>query len=226
MKQISGDADFLNAQSINQRANELTKLPMQHFLFIVLFLLTTSSFAQSAFELRYPHMSDYFNEMVLYNPAYAGDRSQPWIAASGRTVKRPNEVNPVSGNFFVHGLVESINSGIGLAFQYHRFDDYYTAANSTGQNLGQFPTNKELWKIGLLNNYALNTDFLDARLGVNVGLLHFQSDQVPISTQQSPVALNETYFKFNFDLGVLFVIGDFDLGLALNHVKPTQISVF
>jgi len=177
---------------------------------------------------RVIYSNDYYFALPMYNPAAAGDANQPSIGVSGSFGKVPPDSKPLNTNFFVHGAIPSLKSGIGLTMQYHKFDDTYLVGAGASQQT--FPTNKRLLNLGLIYSYMFEVgEISKLKIGLGASLLHFKTDQ--IQTFQGPssqpvLAANERFFKPSFDIGLSATILDFYAGLAVKYFNQPSFKFY
>jgi hypothetical protein len=200
-------------------------------MFLLLFGAFTQIMAQQQFGNlfnRVIYANDYYFALPMYNPAFAGDPNQPAIGLSGSFGKAPQDIKPMTANIFAHGAIPSLNSGIGLVMQYHKFDDTYIVGAGASQQT--FPTNKRLLNLGLIYSYKFEVgDISVLKLGLGASLLHFKSDQIQPSqgpSSQPIQAVNERTFKPSFDIGLSANILDFYAGLAIKYFNQPRFKFF
>lgn len=207
-------------------------------LLITLLSILHASFATQAqssiFGERLPYMAQYYFNQLLYNPAYAGESSQPSIGISGRMgEERGNSnflVKPRTAQLFMQGEIkelaqlEQLNMGLGMVAQYHKYDDRFQRGTEV------FSSNNRLLKIGVVNSYRTSIqDIIDVRIGFQVGLLHYQSDELPNTGSINPPVtqiLNERFFKPVIDIGFLFMLDNLRVGMAINSANEPEFDFF
>ncbi|MBL7784510.1 MAG: type IX secretion system membrane protein PorP/SprF [Chitinophagales bacterium] len=171
---------------------------------------------------RQPFVADYFQQQILYNPAFTGDSEQPTLGLSGR-IERRNAQEPYGLNAFFQGTLTQYNIGIGLTAQYHDFDDTYTYTTNS------YPTNKRLLKVGLASSFQIPMgDFTGLKAGLNIGIIHYKSDEayIPWSSTQPTVIYNERFLKPNIDIGLLLSIAKLKVGLSFNQLNEPKFQFY
>lgn len=195
----------------------------QYFLpaiILILFLLLATNaqiFAQD--RARYPFFADYFQQQIFYTPAFTGIADQPTLTTVGRFENRFDQQNPFSVAGAVQGLIRGLGMGIGVTAQYHKFDDSFTYGSL------RLPTNKKLLRLMVASSYPIKIgDFEGFRMGLNIGALHYRSDEAyPQGINPQPSQLyNERFFKLDMDLGLGIVLDRFRLGVSLQHLSEPK----
>lgn len=190
-------------------------------LAILLLLPNFSANAQTTFvQDRVDYMSEYYNNMLMYNPAYTGDLSQANVGFSNRLGKETADVKPLTFNFFAHTRSFNLNSGFGIKAHYHKFDDKFINQANAGER-----TEKRILEIGGLYNYELPLfDRASVNIATNVSALHYQTRSRNFSnpTGTTTQVQNERFFKMNIDLGVLFKLEEFRFGMSVVNSNEPQ----
>ncbi len=179
-------------------------------VFIVLF--EENMYAQTT-GLRIDYFTDHHLNPIFYNPAFAGEENHPMIGLSGRRMKN-GVSDPSSFQGFIQGQIEAINSGVGFMVNYHSFGDIYK---------------RRQMKVGLLYSYTIHAGEQGRfKLGLNTSLLHYNSDFVPNSNSGSVdvVKTNENFFKFNLDGSVLYLNGNFYMGVTVFHTNEPSFEFY
>ncbi len=161
------------------------------------------------------HISQYYFSQVVYNPAYTGDYSQPMLALSSNLGKQ-REMRPSSFNLIAHTFIENANSGVGLTTTYQTYDNDYA---------------ERLLKLGFLFAYEFEIGTSGGlRVGFNTGVLHYNSRRPsnwnnPFNPNPTPIiSINERFFKYNMDFGVLFRFSGFRAGVGLTHSNEPRFT--
>lgn len=178
---------------------------------------------------RVTYMAEYYYQSALYNPAFAGDPSQPNVLFSGRIDQQKSfsgdAMRPHTLNAMLQTHAERFKSGVGFAISYHNYDEtYYSALYNA-----YYPSKKRQLKIGLLHNYRIEfSEGISLRVGAQAALFHFRAIDPAVyinpGNPQSVVPLNERTFKFNLDLGALFRLDKYYLGIAVLHANQQQFQ--
>ncbi|HRI29693.1 MAG TPA: PorP/SprF family type IX secretion system membrane protein [Chitinophagales bacterium] len=171
---------------------------------------------------RIIYPNDYYFALPMYNPAFTGDASQPSISASYRNTQSNLDVNPYTLNFFAQGAVPSLKSGIGINFQYHKFDDTYV-----NQAQERLPTNKRQMNIGLMYSYMFEVGEISVlRIGLGASLLHYRNTPFVFQgpSPQPIVPVNERFFKPSFDIGLSANVKDFYGGIAVKYFNEPRFK--
>lgn len=190
-------------------------------LAILLLFSSISVVAQTSLAReRVTYMSEYYNNMPMYNAGYTGDLSQPNVGFSNRFGRESISIKPLTFNFFAHTKSANLNSGFGIKAQYHHFDDKFTI----GANIGE-KTNKRIIEIGGLYSYEMPLfDIASICLGTNISALHYQtrSQNFANPTGTTSQVQNERFFKMNIDLGILLKLQDFRFGMSVVNSNEPQ----
>jgi len=183
-----------------------------YFFAFLFFLLAGSQLNAQTTGLRIPYFTDYHLNPIYYNPAFTGEEGQAKMGLSGRSIKS-GASEPVSFQGFIQGQVEAIESGLGLMVNYHSFGDEFK---------------RRQLKIGLLYSYTIQAgDKGRFKLGLNSSLLHYNSNFVPSgSGSVDVIKSNESFFKFNMDGSILFLSGDFYMGVTMFHVNEPRFEFY
>lgn len=177
---------------------------------LIVGLLIWSLMGNAQTGTQVPLMAEYYWNQLLYNPAFAGEQSQPSIGLSGRFNKVNGDQQPAI-NAFAHTELEAINSGVGFVNQYHDLGGMCTA---------------NLWQMGLVHNFKFPLGEVGhARIGANYSLLHYKNERSPTNLCQEQTT-NEAFFKFNMDLGVVFSIQKFYGGFGIKHINEPNFNFF
>lgn len=190
------------------------------YYFPVLFIslvINTQLLAQD--RARYPFFADYFQQQILYSPAFTGMPDQPLFMLAGRFENRFDEQKPLSLAGSVQGLIRDLRMGVGITAQYHKFDDTFTFGSQ------RIATNKKLLKLMVASSYPIRIgDFEGFRMGLNIGVLHYKSDEAyPQGINPQPSQLyNERFFKLDMDLGLGLQLERFRLGISLQHLSEPK----
>ena len=184
-------------------------------------LLSLSAAAQTTtVQDRVVYMSEYYNNMLMYNPAYTGDLSQANVGFSNRFGKETADIKPLTFNFFAHTKSADINSGFGIKAHYHKFDDKFINQGNAGEETG-----KRIIEIGGLYSYEMPLfEIASVNIATNVSALHYQSRSRSFSnpTGTTSQVQNERFFKMNIDLGLLFKMKDFRFGMSVVNSNEPQ----
>lgn len=181
------------------------------FLCMGLFLSLQSE-AQSTFGLRIDYFTDYHLNPIFYNPAFAGKEDHAKMGLSLRDMKA-GTATPKSAQGFIHGQIDAINSGVGLMINYHTFGDNFK---------------RRQMKVGMLYSYTIYEGETGVfKVGLTPSLLHYNSDFVPNSSGSVDVVrTNESFFKFNLDGSVLYLNGDFYMGVTMFHTNEPRFEFY
>ncbi len=203
------------------------------FCICLLFSLQIS--AQTDFT-RVPPISEYFFNQLIYNPAFAGEDDQATIGlamrrSDGTAFSNFNlsGVNPSSIYGFIHGnLLEQI--GLGLTVQYENFNDTTLCFQVGGvitNPISYCQGNRRSLQLGLVQNYKFAvSEGVTVVAGMNVGLMHYRSDNVRQGANTTSLQTNERFFKLNVDFGFLLKARALRLGLSMNHVNEPTFQFF
>lgn len=210
------------------------KMKMKNIVRICCLFISFSSClwmqAQNNFFNRVIYMHHYPSEQFMYNPAFAGDITQPAIQF-GTRIERTDGSNldtnpdPFTLNFNAQTPLQGLNSGIGLNFQYHRFDDSYVSGTQ------RLPTDKRLLSIKGAYAYTLNPgDDIYLQFGLAVGGIHFRTNESPPNVigggTQVVTAINENRMKITTDIGAAFFYKDFYAGFAVANFNQPEFRFF
>ncbi len=177
-------------------------------VFFIFFTINAQLLAQD--RARYPFFADYFQQQILYSPAFTGMPDQPLFMSAGRFENRFDEQKPLSLAGSVQGLIQSLGMGVGITAQYHKFDDSFTYGSQ------RLSTNKKLLKLMVASSYPIRIgEFEGFRMGLSIGALHYKSDEAYVQgiNPQPAQLYNERFFKLDMDLG---------LGLQAPPEHPSQ----
>ena len=187
---------------------------------VALFLSLSARAQTTTVQDRVVYMSEYYNNMLMYNPAYTGDLSQANVGFSNRFGKETADIKPLTFNFFAHTKSFDLNSGFGIKAHYHKFDDKFINQQNAGEK-----TDKRIIEIGGLYSYEMPLfEIASVAIATNVSALHYQSKARNFNNPTGTVSQvqNERFFKMNIDLGLLFKMQDFRFGMSVvNSNEPT-----
>ena len=185
----------------------MKKIPFFYLCHILCFLgIAEQTQAQSS-RYQVPYYSEYYFSFPIYNPAFTGELEQPGLGVTSRFGKGDYDSKPLNINGFVHGRLNEINSGVGLAFSYHNYDDDY------------YDPERKYFQIGGLYSWGITFGEKGLfKLGANAGLLHFKS-QNSVSNPS-----NEKKLKFNLDFGVLLRYENFYTSFSMQHTNQPSFT--
>lgn len=186
-------------------------------VFFIFFTINAQLLAQD--RARYPFFADYFQQQILYSPAFTGMPDQPLFMSAGRFENRFDEQKPLSLAGSVQGLIQSLGMGVGITAQYHKFDDSFTYGSQ------RLSTNKKLLKLMVASSYPIRIgEFEGFRMGLSIGALHYKSDEVYVQgiNPQPSQLYNERFFKLDMDLGLGLQLERFRLGVSLQHLNEPK----
>jgi len=198
-------------------------------LFTLLFMLAYSlpsiaQILQSAPATRLAPISEYYWHQTYYNPAFAGETSQPKFALNSRFGSYNNR-KPYGFTAIWQGAVPALRGGLALSSQYYDFNE--AATSSTGTS---YDTQKRIFVISAAYSYIFEVGELSTiKFGASAGLLHFKNDYVSgggINGQVPVTGLNESFFKPAINLGFLFTIKRFYTGIAVNYINEPEFSFY
>ena len=200
-------------------------------VFFIFFTINAQLLAQD--RARYPFFADYFQQQILYSPAFTGMPDQPLFMSAGRFENRFDEQKPLSLAGSVQGLIQSLGMGVGITAQYHKFDDSFTYGSQ------RLSTNKKLLKLMVASSYPIRIgEFEGFRMGLSIGALHYKSDEAYVQgiNPQPAQLYNERFFKLDMDLGLDYPIAEkfdtiignppyVDLGVIFRYPNLAYLAV-
>lgn len=189
---------------------------MKNLIPIIFFVLLAFSGinlkAQTPFA-GFEHNHQFFWTQTIYNPAYAGHYSQPTFY----TVAQLGKANSASPQLYNVAWQSGIdNIGFGIIANYSNIDP----DNSARMALlaGQFSMEFDAF------------ENLNARAGLGFGALHYKNDVVdplnPQANQGQQIENNESFAKYNADIGILIYNDNFRLGIAMIHNNQPEFNFF
>ena len=179
-------------------------------IFISLVLITT--FSSKVFAQYDAMFTQYMNNEMFINPAYAGSKEALAVSILNRQQWTGFEGRPITNTFTIHSPVKSENVGLGLSFSNE--------------------------KIGVLSHsvlygsysYRIKTRLKGSlSLGIMAGV-HFQQQNF---ADVSTTVANDPSFSFNtpvittpnFGFGALYKTDDFYIGLSIPRLLDDNIAI-
>ncbi len=189
----------------------------------------------------YEPFTQFYNNQYLFNPAFAGDESQPVASLLTRTVTQSREskiwsLMPPLGaalnqleladrprlyHFNLNSYEPSWKSSWGFQFT------YYEPTN---------PNAKRVVDAGLSFNYEVPMgEVWKLKFGITASLLHYDEDflfdvdgnpYIGGPNQYIPVKLNERKLKSNTDIGVLMKGPKLYFGAAINNMNEPSFQFY
>lgn len=177
---------------------------MKYFLLLLLFC----SISSRVWAQQDPLYSQYFNNPMLINPAFAGSNERLYAGAAYRSQWAGIEGGPVTFNFNSHlGLMDNkIGAGV-LAVQ---------------DKLGDIKNTQ----LGGVFSYRIKLSNSTFSFGMQAGVTRYATDPNAIRVLNSPdPAFNQfTETKFNTGAGVLFQSERYTLGLSVPRMLASSVS--
>jgi len=164
-------------------------------------------------DTSYPFNTQYYFNQYLYNPAFAGENSQPAAALSYKeTTARPRQ--GISVDFHTSAHLDKYLSGVGFVFSL-RTDTTFRGYLSAQYRFGA--------------SYNFNYKFSEnsiLKVGLTGNLLHYENNTDPtIFNNPSGIIyrrLNERLLKGSYDIGFLLKFPAARIAASLNHVNQAN----
>lgn len=175
--------------------------------------------------IREKYFSQYYFQQVLYNPAYAGEDSQPRFSIFGnrQTFSNNTYEQPIAAQLIWQGQLEGVG-GLAFTAAYQDFDNYYPCFSS------QCESNERIMRLGAAYNYKWQpNDDMAFRVGINGGIMHFNSEIPPYANPFNPQAALVMYVPFvkaNIDIGLLYRWRDLRAGVGFVHINTPNFQFF
>ncbi len=153
--------------------------------------------------------NQYYFMQSHFNPAYAGDVSQPSWWASIKQNKE-NNGNGQQYNFSWQGQFPEYKSNLGVIFNYERFNDTRTEVNPNSNNdIYDF----KQWKLGVQHNYEFEVGSGTVRAGFGISLLRYAD----VYSGNTAGLVGEYKYRPNVDIGFRGRWGNFEFGVSALH---------
>jgi type IX secretion system PorP/SprF family membrane protein len=177
---------------------------MNKILTPILILWCISGYAQQD-----PLYSQYLNNPILLNPAYAGSNQQWQTTAGYRTQWSGFEGNPTTLNFSSHLSIADNKVGLGLIV----IQDKIAEVKNTEFNL----------------NYSYRLEVTENKylyFGLSTGMMRYNSDPGLLNLQRidDPSFTYTNKFEFNTGVGVMMKTEQYMIGFSVPKLIPTSIT--
>lgn len=177
---------------------------MNKILTPVLILWCIAGYAQQD-----PLYSQYLNNPILLNPAYAGSNQQWQTTAGYRTQWSGFDGNPTTLNFSSHLSVADNKVGLGLIV----IQDKIGEVKNTEFNL----------------NYSYRLEVTENKylyFGLSTGMIRYNSDPGLLNLQRidDPSFTYTNKFQFNTGVGVMMKTEQYMIGFSVPKLIPTSIN--
>jgi len=156
-----------------------------------------------------PLYSQYLNNPILLNPAYAGSNQQWQTTAGYRTQWSGFDGNPTTLNFSSHLSVVDNKVGLGLVV----IQDKIAEVKNTEINL----------------NYSYRLEVTENKylyFGLTTGMMRYNSDPGLLNLQRvdDPTFTYTNNFQFNTGVGVMMKTEQYMVGFSVPKLIPTTIT--
>ncbi len=172
---------------------------MRKLIYIV-FLLSSGFLLNAQFEV--PRLSQYLNNGLANNPAYAGSREALSFTGVGRSIYSGFEGNPTGFLAGIHSPIKKGNVALGLTVENKSYPGYSNT--------------------GVYSHYAFRTWIGGMRLsfGLRAGLYNYSLDysNLELKDPLDPAFESESGFAPNFGTGVYLYDSKFFLGLSVPYL--------
>jgi type IX secretion system PorP/SprF family membrane protein len=178
--------------------------PMKRILTAILLLWCITGYAQQD-----PLYSQYLNNPILLNPAYAGS-NQRWQTTAGyRTQWSGFDGNPTTLNFSSH--LSLVDNKVGLGFI--AIQDKIGETKNTEFNL----------------NYSYRLEVKENKylyFGLSTGMVRYNSDPglLNLQVKNDPSFTYTNEFQFNTGVGVMMKTEQYMIGFSVPKLIPTSIN--
>ena len=178
--------------------------PMKRILTAILLLWCITGYAQQD-----PLYSQYLNNPILLNPAYAGSNQQWQTTAGYRTQWSGFDGNPTTLNFSSH--LSLVDNKVGLGFI--AIQDKIGEAKNTEFNL----------------NYSYRLEVKENKylyFGLSTGMVRYNSDPglLNLQVKNDPAFTYTNEFQFNTGVGVMMKTEQYMIGFSVPKLIPTSIN--
>ena len=177
---------------------------MKRILTAILLLWSITGYAQQD-----PLYSQYLNNPILLNPAYAGSNQQWQTTAGYRSQWSGFDGNPTTLNFSSH--LSLVDNKVGLGFI--AIQDKIGEVKNTELNLNysyrlEVKANKYLY------------------FGLSTGMMRYNSDPglLNLQVKTDPAFYYTNEFQFNTGAGVMLKTEQYMIGLSVPKLLPTSIT--
>ena len=177
---------------------------MKNTLLFVLLMWCITGYAQQD-----PLYSQYLNNPILLNPAYAGSNQQWQTTAGYRTQWAGFDGNPTTMNFSSHLSLVDNKVGIGLI----AIQDKIAEVKNTEFSL----------------NYSYRLEVTENKylyFGLSTGMIRYNSDPglLNLQRQDDPVFTFVNKFQFNTGAGLMLKTESMMIGLSVPKLLPTSLT--
>lgn len=178
--------------------------PMKRILTAILLLWCITGYAQQD-----PLYSQYLNNPILLNPAYAGSNQQWQTTAGYRTQWSGFDGNPTTLNFSSH--LSLVDNKVGLGFI--AIQDKIGETKNTEFNL----------------NYSYRIEVKENKylyFGLSTGMVRYNSDPglLNLQVKNDPSFTYTNEFQFNTGVGVMMKTEQYMIGFSVPKLIPTSIN--
>jgi len=177
---------------------------MKYIYILILLAPCLTAYAQQD-----PLYSQYLNNPILLNPAYAGSNQQWQTTAGYRTQWSGFDGNPTTLNFSSHLSLVDNKVGLGLVV----IQDKIAEVKNTEFNL----------------NYSYRLELTENKyfyFGLTTGMMRYNSDPGLLNLQRvdDPSYIYTNKFQFNTGVGVMMKTEQYMIGLSVPKLLPTTIA--
>lgn len=178
--------------------------PMKRILTAILLVWCITGYAQQD-----PLYSQYLNNPILLNPAYAGSNQQWQTTAGYRTQWSGFDGNPTTLNFSSH--LSLVDNKVGLGFI--AIQDKIGETKNTEFNL----------------NYSYRLEVKENKylyFGLSTGMVRYNSDPglLNLQVKNDPSFTYTNEFQFNTGVGVMMKTEQYMIGFSVPKLIPTSIN--
>ncbi len=154
-----------------------------------------------------PLYSQYFNNPMLINPAFAGSTERLYAGIAYRSQWSGIEGGPTTFNFNAHMPLTNQNLAVGVMAMQDKIGDQQ---NTT---------------FGGVASYRIKLKTGTFSFGMNAGMTRFSTDLNAVRIlNPDPLFAPYSESKFNTGVGVLFKSDAFSIGLSVPQLLPNTVS--
>lgn len=184
---------------------------MQRFIVSTFMAIAISFCAHQSFAQQDPMYTQYMENLLTLNPAYAGSRDvlSLMVVSRNQWVSMPGA--PVTRSFSMHSPLPGTNAGLGFSF----LNDQVGPVKQSG----------------IYADYSYTLSFSEKRslaLGLKGGVNFYEAGISDLTTNDpnDPVFLNDINRNFlpNFGVGAFYYTGKYYLGLSIPKLIENKIN--
>ena len=176
---------------------------------VLLVVLVFAFFQKSSFAQQDPLYSQYFNNPMLINPAFAGSMDRMYLGVAYRSQWSGIDGTPTTFNFNGHIALADNKVGAGLI----------VVQDKIGNLKNNFYGGAASYRIELKNNSTFS-------FGMQMGMVQYASNNDGLNIQNpDPLFAPFTETKFNTGVGVLLKGDRYSVGLSVPQLLANSTSL-